>query len=68
MSGYDLSRAVWRKSSRSNGTGGDQCVEVARTGAGVAVRDSKQPAGPVLVFTPADWRAFVAATTRATLA
>ena len=35
----------WRKSSRS--TGGDSCVEVAFVGSG-AVRDSKNPAGPIL--------------------
>jgi len=49
---------VWRKSSYSASNGGD-CVEVARTlPAAVAVRDSKDPAGPKLIFTPADWAAF----------
>ncbi|MBQ1028231.1 DUF397 domain-containing protein [Micromonospora sp. C95] len=56
----DLTRAAWRKSSRSNSNGG-ACVEVADNLPGlVAVRDSKDPAGPVLGFTPAAWRAFVA--------
>jgi hypothetical protein len=51
----------WRKSSRSNGTGGD-CVEVADNVPGrVLVRDSKDQAGPVLTFGPAAWRSFVAA-------
>ncbi|GLW96992.1 DUF397 domain-containing protein [Microtetraspora sp. NBRC 16547] len=55
----DLSAAVWRKSSRSGGNGG-QCVEVASNLPGViAVRDSKDPDGPRLLFTPAEWRAFV---------
>lgn len=55
----DLSGAVWRKSTRSGGNGGD-CVEVARNLPGVvAVRDSKNPAGPALAFTPAEWRAFI---------
>jgi len=49
---------VWRKSSYSAGNGGD-CVEVARTRpAAVAVRDSKDPDGPRLLFTPAAWTAF----------
>jgi Domain of unknown function (DUF397) len=52
--------AVWRKSSRSNGQG--QCVEVARLEQAIAVRDSKDPAGPVLTFTPDEWAAFIAGT------
>jgi Domain of unknown function (DUF397) len=56
----DLSRAEWRKSSKSSGNGG-ACVEVARNLPGVvAVRDSKDREGPSLGFTPDDWRAFVA--------
>ncbi|MFI6761992.1 DUF397 domain-containing protein [Micromonospora sp. NPDC050417] len=55
----DLSRARWRKSTRSN-TGGGGCVEVADNLPGVvAVRDSKDPSGPVLAFTPDAWRGFV---------
>ena len=57
----DLNRADWRKSSYS-GTNGGACVEVARNLPGVvAVRDSKDPHGPALVFTRADWAAFTAA-------
>lgn len=49
----------WRRSSRS-GTGGGNCVEVATHASGlVAVRDSKDPAGPLLSVTPTQWRAFV---------
>ena len=56
----DLNHAHWRKSSYS-GTNGGNCVEVARNLPGVvAVRDSKDPGGPALVFTPADWEAFTA--------
>ncbi|WP_449062209.1 DUF397 domain-containing protein [Planomonospora algeriensis] len=55
----DLNAAVWRKSSQSGDNGG-QCVEVADNLPGVvAVRDSKDPDGPKLLFTPAEWRAFV---------
>ncbi|MEU4226166.1 DUF397 domain-containing protein [Nonomuraea sp. NPDC026600] len=55
----DLSAAVWRKSSRSSDNGG-QCVEVALNLPGVvAVRDSKDPNGPKLLFSPADWKTFV---------
>ncbi|WP_229402455.1 DUF397 domain-containing protein [Micromonospora okii] len=51
----------WRKSTRSSANGGD-CVEVADNLPGrVLVRDSKDAAGPVLVFAPSDWRAFVSA-------
>jgi hypothetical protein len=54
----DLSSAVWRKSTRSGSTG--NCVEVADNLPGViAVRDSKDPSGPALIFTPAEWDAFI---------
>jgi len=46
----------WRKSSRSNGAGGE-CVEVAVITEGVGVRDSKNAAGPMLVVDPAGWDA-----------
>jgi hypothetical protein len=52
---------VWRKSSHSGGNGGD-CVEVAAAlPDAIAVRDSKDPDGPKLIFTPATWAAFTAA-------
>ena len=48
--------AIWRKSRRSNGQGA--CVEAATLGEGrrVAIRDSKDPAGPALVVSPTSWR------------
>ncbi|WP_430641000.1 DUF397 domain-containing protein [Couchioplanes caeruleus] len=55
-----LSAAAWRKSSYSNGNGGSNCVEVAHVGTAVAVRDSKYPSGPSLLFTPQEWTAFLA--------
>ncbi|MER5843116.1 DUF397 domain-containing protein [Streptomyces prasinus] len=54
----DLTAAVWRKSTYSDG-GGD-CLELTDGIPGtVPVRDSKNPAGPVLFVTPAVWAAFV---------
>ncbi|MBE1488800.1 DUF397 domain-containing protein [Plantactinospora soyae] len=54
----------WRKSSRSNGQGGD-CVEVADNLADrVLVRDTKDRNGGTLAFGPDAWRAFVAEVTR----
>lgn len=59
-----LNGVTWRKSSYSSGNGGN-CVEVAADGPGVvAVRDSKDPDGPALVFSPADWSAFIASLKR----
>ncbi|MEV1289755.1 DUF397 domain-containing protein [Micromonospora sp. NPDC049679] len=54
----DLSRAEWHKSSRS-GPNCDNCVEVAFVGGAIAVRDSKNPTGAALIFTPGEWNAFV---------
>jgi hypothetical protein len=47
----------WVKSSYSVNEG--QCVEVAALTNGAAVRDSKDPAGPILTFTADAWRAFL---------
>jgi hypothetical protein len=52
----DLSTASWRKSSWSNANG---CVEVAFVDTRVALRDSKDRGGPVLVFTAHEWEAFL---------
>ncbi|MFF4468174.1 DUF397 domain-containing protein [Streptomyces sp. NPDC001599] len=55
-----LSNVEWRKSSYSGSNGGE-CVEVAEncpTGT-VPVRDSKNPAGPVVTLGAHAWQAFV---------
>jgi hypothetical protein len=55
----EYSRAVWRTSSRCNAYG--TCVEVAHLpGGDIGVRDNKVSSGPVLRFTSAQWREFVA--------
>ncbi|MEW9548011.1 DUF397 domain-containing protein [Nonomuraea sp. NPDC050783] len=54
----DLTQARWRKSSFSGDNGGN-CVEVAELPDVIAVRDSKDPDGPKLLFTPSEWDAFL---------
>ncbi|MEV6998594.1 DUF397 domain-containing protein [Streptomyces sp. NPDC093982] len=56
---YDLSTAVWHKSSYSGG-GGNECLEVTHDlPTLVPVRDSKTPQGPKLIFTASAWSSFV---------
>lgn len=58
MTDPDLSGAIWRKSVRS---GGGNCVEIADgLPLIVAVRDSKDPAGPKLTFAFGAWDTFTA--------
>lgn len=58
MTAPELDPIVWRKSSYSGDNG--NCVEVGWPGApGVAVRDSKQPAGRTLAFDVPGWRTFL---------
>jgi hypothetical protein len=57
MSAAGPSRATWRKSSHSGANG--SCIEITATTPGtVAVRDSKNHAGPQLAFTARQWAAF----------
>lgn len=58
----ELARAGWRKSSHSGDEGA--CVEIATLTRTVGVRDSKDPGGPLLLFTPDAWAAFAAAPPR----
>ena len=48
---------VWRKAERSSNNG--QCVEVASVVGKIIVRDSKDPGGPMLIYTPAEWTSFL---------
>jgi hypothetical protein len=56
MSQHEHSTAQWRVSSFSDGM---NCVEVAAVDGGIDVRDSKDPAGPVLHFTHGEMLAFL---------
>lgn len=63
-SSTDLHGVRWLRSSYS--TGANNCVETAtpRSGSGaglLAVRDSKAPAGPALLFSPGSWAGFLTA-------
>ncbi len=49
--------ATWRKASYSS-TNGGECIEVGTGSQAVAVRDSKNPDGPRLAFSPEGWMAF----------
>ena len=54
-----MAEFLFVKSSFSGGNAGQECVEVALNRPGtVAIRDSKDPEGPVLLFTPSAWTAF----------
>ncbi|OXR46177.1 hypothetical protein B7C42_01142 [Nocardia cerradoensis] len=58
MSNDRLAEAQWFKSTHSSGN--SECVEVAFLDHDmVGVRDSKNPSGPALIFTPGEWNAFV---------
>jgi hypothetical protein len=59
MPAGELATVTWVKSRRSNPSG--NCVEVAQLpqGEGFAIRNSRDPEGPALLFTPAEIAAFV---------
>ena len=61
-----LDGLTWRTSSYSGSNGGN-CIEVAAAPACVAVRDSKDPHGPVLAFGPQGWQRFAAQVKAGTL-
>jgi len=58
MTGIDLDRLTWCKSSHSGE--GAECVETAvLPDRRIAIRHSKRPGEAVLIYTPAEWRAFI---------
>jgi len=59
MTNQPRATAQWRKSSYSNGTGGE-CVEVAEFHSTVGIRDSKQPLGPRIAVGNDAWVGFIA--------
>ncbi|MEW2620854.1 DUF397 domain-containing protein [Streptomyces sp. NPDC048106] len=56
MSAAKLEGVRWIKASRSDGL--NECVEVAKAGENVAVRNSRDPEGPALILTRGEWAAF----------
>ncbi|WP_327717332.1 DUF397 domain-containing protein [Streptomyces sp. NBC_00490] len=50
--------SIWRRSSYSNGMGGE-CLEVATVTAAVMVRDSKVASGPQLTLSATTWQKFI---------
>jgi hypothetical protein len=56
----DPTTATWRKSTYSNGSGGN-CIEATTHNGHPALRDSKNPTGPALLFTATQWRTFTGA-------
>jgi len=52
----DCVEVAWHKSTHSTS---QECVEVGHTAGAVGLRDSKNPDGPELWFTPEEWDAFV---------
>ncbi|MFJ4964863.1 hypothetical protein EES43_12460 [Streptomyces sp. ADI96-02] len=58
MAATELRGAVWQKSRHSNSQG--SCVEFAKLpGGSVAMRNSRHPDGPALVYTPAEIEALL---------
>ncbi|MBC6456604.1 DUF397 domain-containing protein [Actinomadura sp. HBU206391] len=53
------SGVAWRKSSYSGGSGSGNCVEVAAIAGSVAIRDSKDPCGPMHLMRPNAFRSLV---------
>ena len=57
LTNLERTSLVWRKAQLSTNNG--SCVEVASVAGKITLRDSKDPSGPLLVYTPAEWSAFL---------
>lgn len=57
LSAPERDRLAWRKADSSTANG--QCVEIASAAGNIAIRDSKDPDGPILVYTHSEFRAFL---------
>jgi hypothetical protein len=57
LSASERASLAWRKAESSGANG--QCVEIASAMGNVAIRDSKDPDGPILVYTMPEFRAFL---------
>jgi hypothetical protein len=57
LSEAERSALFWLKAQASGGN--SQCVEIASTADKIAMRDSKDPDGPILVYTPTEFSAFL---------
>ena len=57
LSEAERASLAWLKAQSSGANG--QCVEIASTAGKIAIRDSKDPDGPILVYTPGEFKAFL---------
>lgn len=57
LSESERASLAWLKAHGSTSNG--QCVEIASAVGNIAMRDSKDPDGPILVYTPSEFRAFL---------
>jgi Domain of unknown function (DUF397) len=57
LSESDRQSLAWLKAHSSTANGA--CLEIAAAVGNIAIRDSKDPDGPILVYTPSEFRAFL---------
>jgi uncharacterized protein DUF397 len=57
LSETERAALAWVKAQSSSHNG--QCIEIAETAGRIAIRDSKDPDGPILIYTPGEFGAFL---------